>query len=260
MESHRGTQTHLVNSQDHEEDSQGLMAFIQERLHSSRASQVDGRDMGNKEAEERRNEDEEERSKEEEEEEEENEDEQEHEHEEEHGESLISGSYHDAGDYSNRSSSWSYRDSEAGDDYSTSPQPYQSQSFYQHIQRSPSTNRHSLETELMYDMRRQMEQLYHAIAEQRKSIKGCMDMQMQLQQSMKQEVSIDKKEEKKCHNRVPKKDNCGICYEMKADAVFYRCGHICACLKCANELQWNSGKCPICKVKIVDVVRVCIDG
>lgn len=253
MESHRGTQTHLVNSQDHEEDSQGLMAFLQERLHSTRAAQEDERDMGDEEGE-RRNQDEEE-----EEEEEENEDEQEHEHEHER-ESLISGSYHDAGNYSNRSSPWSYRDNEAGDDYSTSPQPYQSQSFYQDNRRFPSTDRHAIEMELVYDLRGQMEQLYHEIAELRKTIRGCVDMQMQLQQSMNHEVHIDKKEEKKSHNKVLKKGNCCICYEKKVDALLYRCGHMCACLKCANELQWNSGKCPICRAKIVDVVRVYVDG
>ncbi|RDX89692.1 Protein neuralized, partial [Mucuna pruriens] len=108
-----------------------------------------------------------------------------------------------------------------------------------------------------------MEQLYHEIAELRKSIKGCMDMQMQLQQSMNPDantVKKEKKKEKKSHNRVPKKGNCCICYEMKVDSLLYRCGHMCTCLKCANELQWNSGKCPICRAKIVDVVRVYVHG
>lgn len=140
MESHRGTQAHLVNSQDHEENSQELMAFLQERLHSARTSQEDGRDATEEE-------EEEERSQREEEEEEDNADEHEEEHEHEE-ESLISDSYHEAGDYSNRSSSWSYRDNEAGDDFdrvvSPSPQPYQSQPFYQDSRQSPATNHHSM--------------------------------------------------------------------------------------------------------------------
>ncbi|KAL5158211.1 Protein neuralized [Glycine soja] len=256
MESHRGTQTHLVSSQEREEDSHGLMAFLQARLHSTIASQ-DGRDAREEEEEESRNQNEEE----EEEEEEDNADEQEQEHEE---ESLISGLYHEAGDYSNGSSSWSYRDIEAGYDFdrvvSTSPQPYQSQSFYPESRHSPSTNHHSIEMELIYDLRGHMELLYNEISELRKSIKGCMEMQIELQQSMKQEVQTVKKEEKKSNNRTPKKGNCCICYEMKVDSVLYRCGHMCTCLKCANELQWNSGKCPICRAKIEDVVRVYVDG
>uniref|UniRef100_A0A0R0I3Z8 RING-type domain-containing protein n=1 Tax=Glycine max TaxID=3847 RepID=A0A0R0I3Z8_SOYBN len=265
MESHRGTQTHLVNSQDREEDSQGLMAFLQERLHSTRASQ-DGSNA-REEEDESRNQDEEE---------EDNTDEQEQEHEEEHEkESLISGSYHEVGDYSNQSSSWSYRDNEAGDDFdrvvSSSPQPYQSQSFYSECRHSSSTNHHSIEMELIYDLRGHMEQLYSEISELRKSIKGCLEMQMELQQSIKQEVQTAsvmqckhtitvKKEEKKSNDTTLKKGNCCICYEMKVDSVLYRCGHMCTCLKCANELQWNSGKCPICRAKIVDVVHVYVDS
>ncbi|KAL2340117.1 hypothetical protein Fmac_008057 [Flemingia macrophylla] len=257
MESHRGTQTHLVNSQDLEEDSQGLMAFLQERLHSARASQEDGREAGEEEQEERRNQEEEKEHEEE----EDNADEQEQEHEE---ESLISGSYHEIGNDYNRSSTWSYRDHETGDYFdravSTSPQTYQYRSFYPDSRRSPYTPHHSIEMELMYDLRGQMEQIYHEISELRKSIKGCVDMQMQLQQSMNQVVHPVKKEENKSHNRAPKKGNCCICYEMKVDSVLYRCGHMCACLKCANELLWNSGKCPICRAKIVDVVRVYVDN
>lgn len=44
------------------------------------------------------------------------------------------------------------------------------------------------EMELIYDMRGNMEQLYREMSELRKSIQSCMDMQMQLQQSMNQEV------------------------------------------------------------------------
>lgn len=137
MESHRGTQTHLVSSRDDEDDNQGLIAFLQEHMHSRSTPQEDGR--------ERR---EEERIDEEEEEEEEKADEQEHEEEHE-GESLISGLDHEVGDYSNQSSSWSYRDNEASDDLdrvaSTSSQPCQSHSFYQDSQRSsPSNNHHSI--------------------------------------------------------------------------------------------------------------------
>lgn len=44
------------------------------------------------------------------------------------------------------------------------------------------------EMELIYDLRGHMEQLYSEISELRKSIKGCMEMQIELQQSMKQEV------------------------------------------------------------------------
>lgn len=44
------------------------------------------------------------------------------------------------------------------------------------------------EMELIYDLRGHMEQLYQEMSELRKSIKCCMDMQLMLQQSIKQEV------------------------------------------------------------------------
>ncbi|GAU51433.1 hypothetical protein TSUD_301990 [Trifolium subterraneum] len=200
MQSHKGTQTHLVNTYDDDEDNEGLMAFFLEH-------------------------------------------------------------------YSNQSSPWSYRDNEAGDDFdraaSTSSLPYQSPSFYHHSRRnSPSNNQHSIEMDIIYDMRGHMEQIHQEMTELRKSIKSCLDMQMhmQLQQSNNQRMQTVEKEEKKSHNKAGKKGNCCICYKMKVDSVLYRCGHMCACLKCANELQRNSGKCPICQAKIDDVVRVFIDA
>ncbi|KAK7303829.1 hypothetical protein RJT34_14746 [Clitoria ternatea] len=257
MESHRGTRTHLVNRQVDEVDNQRLVAFLQEQRLSTRTQEDGGERREEEENEEEEEEEEEEEDKEEEEEENVNEHE---------GESMTGGSYHEVGDYSNQSSSWSYRDNEAADDFdrvvSTFSQPDQSQSFDRDSRRySSSTNHHSIEMDLIYDLRGHMEQLYHEMSELRKSIKGCMDVQMQLQQSMNQEVHTVKKEEKKSYKRAPKKGNCcRICHDKKVDSVLYRCGHMCACLECANELQWNSGKCPICLAKIVDVVRVYVDG
>ncbi|KAE9598691.1 hypothetical protein Lal_00022382 [Lupinus albus] len=261
MECHRGTQTHLVGIQDEEEDNQALITILQEHLHLARSPREDEREQPEEKEEEevRRNDEDEEEQKEEEEEEDEHE-----------GETLMSNSYNEAGDYFSQSSSptnmttWSYIDNETGDDFdrvaSISSPPSQSQSFCQDTQQnSSSVNHHSIEMELIYDLRGQMEQLHCEMSELRKSMKTCMDMQMQAQQSNNQEVHTVKKEEKKSHDKAPIKGNCCICYDMKVDSVLYRCGHMCACLKCANELQWNSGKCPICRAKIVDVVRVYVD-
>lgn len=45
------------------------------------------------------------------------------------------------------------------------------------------------EMDLIYDLRGQMEQLHHEMAELQKSIRGCMNMQVKLQQLMKLKVS-----------------------------------------------------------------------
>jgi hypothetical protein len=150
MQSHKGTQTHLVNNCDDDEDSEGLMAFFLERLHSARTPQENGIERTVDEEKESINEEEENEEEDEEEEDEDDDDDDEKEHEEElGGESLVSSLYHEVGDYSNRSSSWNYRDNETGDDFdrvaSTSSRPYQSPSFYHDSRRtSPSTNQHSI--------------------------------------------------------------------------------------------------------------------
>lgn len=135
MESHRGTQTNIVDCQDDDENNQGVIAFLQERVQARSIPQEDERERGEEE------EEEEERVIQEE---EEKVDEKEHEE-----ESLIGGSYHEVGDYSNQSLSWSFRDNEASDEFdrvaSTSSHPYQSQSIYQESRRnSSSTNHHSI--------------------------------------------------------------------------------------------------------------------
>ncbi|CAK8531605.1 unnamed protein product [Lathyrus sativus] len=247
MHSHKGTQTHFVTSPDDEIDNEALMEFFKEHLQPERTPRENKIEKTVDEEEEMVNEQEEE--------EEEKQDEKEHE-EEQGGESLVSDSYHEVGDYSYRSSSWSYRDNEAGDDFdripsTSSQQPFQSPSFYHENtpQNSSPINHHSIEMEIIYDMRGHMEQLYQEMSELRKSIKSCMDMHMQMQL-----------QEKKSHNKADKKGNCCVCNEMKADSVFYRCGHMCACLKCANELQWKNGKCPVCRAKIDDVIRVHVEA
>ncbi|GFS44770.1 hypothetical protein Acr_00g0091890 [Actinidia rufa] len=116
------------------------------------------------------------------------------------------------------------------------------------------------EMECIYDLRGHMEQLHHEMAEIRKSLQSCMNMQAKLQRSIKHEVADAvsrsvRRMGKASLNGGPRKRSCSICYEMQVDSLLYRCGHMCTCFNCAHELQWSSGKCPICRAPIVDVVR-----
>ncbi|GAV75054.1 zf-C3HC4_3 domain-containing protein, partial [Cephalotus follicularis] len=162
--------------------------------------------------------------------------------------------------------SWSYRDGEVGDDSdqvaSTSPrQPLQSPSYYHDSQPfSFSANRPSMEMELIYDLRGHMEQLQREMSELRKCMMSCMEMQIKLQQSIQQEAHSGRREGNCSLAKAPRQRSCCICYEMQVDSLLYRCGHMCTCLKCAQELQWGSGKCPICRAPIVDVVRAYMDS
>ncbi|MED6153750.1 hypothetical protein PIB30_105030, partial [Stylosanthes scabra] len=167
-------------------------------------------------------------------------------------------------------SSWSYKDSELNADefvrvaYISSqpePPPPQSECSWQHSRQfsSQSSTPSSIEMDFLYDMRGQMSQLFREMSELRNSINSCISMQMQLQMQMQQfknqDVYSAKKEEKLSNNNTSKKGKCCICNESKVEAVLYRCGHMCACLKCANELQRKGENCPICKTPVVDVVR-----
>lgn len=161
---------------------------------------------------------------------------------------------------------WSYQDHEVGDDSdpvasTSSPQPLPAQAYYQDSrQSSSSTNHISIETELIYDLRGQIEQLHREMSELRKSVQSCVDMQVKLHQSNQQEVHPVQGMGNNSLYGAPKKRSCCICYEMQVDSLLYRCGHMCTCLKCAHELQWSSGKCPICRAPIDDVVRAFMDS
>lgn len=45
---------------------------------------------------------------------------------------------------------------------------------------------------------------------------------------------------------------CQICYEEDIDCLFYDCGHVCACIKCARQLE----NCPVCRKAIRSAVKM----
>lgn len=47
-------------------------------------------------------------------------------------------------------------------------------------------------------------------------------------------------------------DLCQICYSEEQDALFYDCGHVCACVACARQVDF----CPICRKNVIGVVRI----
>ncbi|XP_009595804.1 uncharacterized protein [Nicotiana tomentosiformis] len=164
-------------------------------------------------------------------------------------------------------SSWSLNQvKEVTDDsyHFPSPSSLQSQSSSICSQRikpcSSSSRNSSTEMELIYELRGHMEQLHQEIFEIRRSMKSCMNMQMKLQRSIKQDVAaaisqLGQKSKRNSDNKGPNKGNCCICCEEPVDSLLYRCGHMCTCFKCAHELLRGTGKCPICRDPIMDIVR-----
>ncbi|KKK17094.1 hypothetical protein P175DRAFT_0493499 [Aspergillus ochraceoroseus IBT 24754] len=47
-------------------------------------------------------------------------------------------------------------------------------------------------------------------------------------------------------------DLCQICFGEEQDALFYDCGHVCACVACARQVDI----CPICRKNILNVVKI----
>lgn len=47
-------------------------------------------------------------------------------------------------------------------------------------------------------------------------------------------------------------DLCQICYGEDQDALFYDCGHVCACVTCAKQVDI----CPMCRKNVINVVRI----
>ena len=56
---------------------------------------------------------------------------------------------------------------------------------------------------------------------------------------------------KKPDNDVSKGD-CVICCENERDALYLPCKHNTACVKCSKNLR----DCPICKLKIEDIIKI----
>ncbi|CAL9053499.1 uncharacterized protein LOC103982115 [Musa acuminata AAA Group] len=136
------------------------------------------------------------------------------------------------------------------------------QESWQHNSFAHQSSNNVPDMEAMHKLRSDMAQIHDEISELRKLVKSCMEWQAKLQHSIKQDI-LDAIFQStgsgsSLHNlgaTSARKGGCYICSEMQVDSVFYRCGHMCTCYKCACELQWNSGKCPICGSPIMDVVR-----
>ena len=108
----------------------------------------------------------------------------------------------------------------------------------------------------------EIERQIHVMSIEMKEMKGMLkllvDTQLDIQRSIRQEVSA------MIHGETPatrptqrlKEGQCVVCLEQPSDTVLYRCGHLCCCFGCARQLKVAGHHCPVCRAEVTDILRV----
>uniref|UniRef100_A0ACD5TT29 Uncharacterized protein n=1 Tax=Avena sativa TaxID=4498 RepID=A0ACD5TT29_AVESA len=121
------------------------------------------------------------------------------------------------------------------------------------------------ECDAIHVLREDLIGLQRGMTTMQQMLRACMEMQIEMQRSIKQEVSAalnrssisiqGRSEDDQSRWTLARKGTCCVCCDNQIDSLLYRCGHMCTCSKCASELLNGVGKCPLCRAPIIEVVR-----
>ncbi|KAL3518455.1 hypothetical protein ACH5RR_021044 [Cinchona calisaya] len=152
----------------------------------------------------------------------------------------------------------------------TASQPHWEQDLHRlhWSQNSPHHQLGNQEWEIINELRIDMVRLQQRMNNMQRMLEACMDMQLELQRSVRQEVSAALNRSAvstdACNDDPPKDDSkwdfvkkgiCCICCEHNIDSLLYRCGHMCTCSRCAEKLVQGKDKCPMCRAPVIEAVR-----
>ncbi|KAF8111174.1 hypothetical protein N665_0076s0166 [Sinapis alba] len=148
------------------------------------------------------------------------------------------------------------------------------QPFWDHDQPNSSWPAHDMHQRIgmdwdsINDLRIDMGRIHQRMDNLQRMLEACMEMQLELQRSIRQEVSaamhrsadlsgssFKEAESYESKWEYVRKGICCICCESRVDSLLYRCGHMNTCEKCAKKLVEAGGKCPMCQAPVVEVVR-----
>ena len=71
-------------------------------------------------------------------------------------------------------------------------------------------------------------------------------------------TSKKKKKSKKTNSTSKKKESktCVVCFDSKNTHLCVPCGHQCFCKGCGNKINDLGNKCPICRKKVKQIIKV----